>query len=439
MKTQSVRGVVWCGLFSFAGLCSAATNYVWPAASPEVLREELFGLRVLLALEDKGPKGTTKFLRESLAKDPSPHVQAWVARLSLLAKDYGVEPAVDLATAETLANGAAAYGSLVALDTLARVKLNGLSGYAGDFESGVELLGKAATAGYPAAIATEGVLFMRGKGRPKDVARGALMIRRAAALGQPQGLFEIGVDFEMGGTFGPPNLEVAMEHYCLLAQYSNQGLNRLKMLADAGHARARFFYLLARVRRFNEGEEIAPSAARAAVADLAALETGDPRAWVELGVAHLVGVYATRDYARAKNFFERALPFEEDAKMFLAYMQVGGLGVPKEAEAGLAKFGELADKGNARAAAWLGALYYWGNSDMKHVRKNKTKAFHYTRQAAEAGCSIGLRNLAFCYEHGIGTPENYTLAAIIYWRVKQAGWRDGKEKVIRHLAFAKMP
>lgn len=439
MQKQLVRGVLGLVFIALAGFGHAAPAYVWPDAPPEVLREQLFGIRVLLAREDRGAKGVARFLRESLASDPSPHVQAWVARLSLLAKEYNVEPAVDASTAEIFATGAAAFGSLVAKDTLGRVKIGGVSGYASDPEAGRALIAQAAAAGFAAAIGTEGVFHLRGDGRPRDDERGAAMIRRAAELGQPTALWEIASDYEAGGVLGPPDLVAATEHYFLNAQYSNRGMEKLRQLAIQGNEQARFYYLLARVRRFNEGEEIAPSAARATVKELSALNSADPRAWVELGLAQLVGFYATRDYAKARELFERAAPLQEDAKTFLAYMQVGGLGAPKNAAVGLAAMEELANNGNARAAAWLGALYYWGNSDMKHVRKDKEKAFRFSRQAAEAGYSTGLRNLAACYEHGIGTPVNYALATLIYWRVKQEGYRDGKEKVIRNLAFAKVP
>lgn len=428
-------------VIAFAGVAfaRAETAYVWPERSPQLLREEIFSIRFRLTHENVGPKGAEKFLRAALAKDPAPHVKAWVARTSLYAKGWEMSPLVDPATAEKMATEAAAAGSAVAADVLGRAKIFGDAGLPKDEATGYALVTQAAAAGFARAIAMEGRFYILGSGRPRDVLKGANLIRQAAELGSTIGLSEAAADFESGAALGQPSLPVAMENYFWQARYDSAGWKKLGELAEKGVPNARFLYLLARVHNHNEGVSIAPTVARGLVKELEALESNDARAWVEIGVAHLWGDYAKRDYALARQLFEKAVITSEDARLFLAYMQCYGLGMEKDVEAGLARMEQLAAQGNARAATWLGVIYYWGHSDFKPVKKDAQKAFRYTRQAAESGDRRALVNLGFFYDHGIGTPVNYTLAAILHWRAYQEGVAGTKEKAMRDLAFVKLP
>jgi TPR repeat protein len=99
----------------------------------------------------------------------------------------------------------------------------------------------------------------------------------------------------------------------------------------------------------------------------------------------------------------------------------------------------LADAGDVRAANRLGTLFYWGAAGLPGGKKDPGKAFRYVRQGAAGGYMTSIANLAFCYEHGIGVPENSALAAKMYWAAYDRGFLKAKEKVRRHLAFAKIP
>jgi TPR repeat protein len=159
---------------------------------------------------------------------------------------------------------------------------------------------------------------------------------------------------------------------------------------------------------------------------------------VELGESSLVGYYSRRDYAKARDYFDRAAAQGfEDAKFFLAQMRLRGWGEPKDPAAGLASIRTMAANGNVRAAAYLAYVHYWGAGEAPGAKKDEAAAFQYTRQAAEKGDVWALASLAFCYEHGIGTPTDYAQAARIYWRAYVRGYQPGLEKTITHLKFVK--
>lgn len=439
MIARSLRFLLCLSLFSLGGTLRATADHEWPEEPPHVLREELFRIRVMLASEDRGPDGLKKFLREAVAKNPTLEAKVWAARVSLYWKGWDLkEPMADPATAEKWLEEGVLAESPVALEALGRAKIYGDSALPADPERGLELHARAAAAGLPRAIGTEGIFDLEGYGRPRNIARGALAVRRAAALGSVSPLRDAAAMLLSGKLLGAPSPAVAVEYYAELARYSGDGITKLEELASQGVPFAREQMLLARVRHCNDGRRIAPSVARAWVADLEKIQSFDARVAVELGVAHLVGAYAKRDHALAKAYFERAATMQEDARVFLAFMRARGFAAAKDVDGGVAEMQALAAGGNARAAAWLGSIHYWGDSDFPVVRKDPGKAFLYSRQAAQAGYPQAIFNLGFCYEHGIGTKENYALAAKIYWRAYEDGYQGAKERAIRNLAFAKV-
>lgn len=441
MTFQSLRCLFWFSLVALAPaiFVRAETSSTWPELSPVRLKEEIFGLRFQVALETKGPKAAEAFLKAAWLKTPTPEVKVWVAWTSLYPKAWGIQPLVEPSVAEGMAESAIAAGSAIAADLLGRARIYGDAGISRDEASGYELIKQAAEAGYARAIGREGRFYISGSGRARDITKGTLLINKAAELGSADALAETAADYEYGRALGMPNMPLAKENYYVLAYYDTKGAIKLGEYAQKGVPHAWFLYLLARMRDFNEGYWIAPTVARETFKELEKLQSTDARALVEMGMAHLRGRYAKRDHALAKQLFEQAAPNSDDAKMFLAYMQCHGFAMTKDVDAGVATMEALAVKGSSRAANWLGTIYYWGDSDFPVVRKDPKKAFYYARMAAEKGHLYGLKNLGFCYDHGIGTPPNYALAAIVNWRAYKMGSESCKEQAIRDLAFVKLP
>ena len=67
----------------------------------------------------------------------------------------------------------------------------------------------------------------------------------------------------------------------------------------------------------------------------------------------------------------------------------------------------------------------------KWVSEDKEKAVHYYSIAAERGNSVGQANLAVCYENGIGTQQNMTLAIEWYRKSAKQGWQSAIDALKR--------
>jgi TPR repeat protein len=442
MKRLLLCCVLWGVSFAGAVFGAATQVYRWPDAPPVILREDLFGIRFRLVLQDKGAVAAEKFLRAAWEKDRAPEVKAYVAWVSLWPAAWGVNALIPPAECERVLLEAIEEGSAVAADVLARARLYGQAGLARDEAAGVKLLDLAVERGLPRALARRGSYRIRGQHGLPDAQLGYAEVRRAAALGSAIGLVEVAESFERDSRFGVPMSGVALEYYYLLA-LENDGLGwkKLQELAEKKVPRAALLHALAKVRFANEGGFIVPSVVRRHLAFLEKEGQDEPRAQVELGVAKLRGGdFSRRDVEAAKRHFERALAHGNDeARFFLAYMRVRGLAGPQDLAGGLQEMTALADAGNVRATSRLGYFYYWGTADAGKIPKDPAKAFHYARMAAEAGSKPAAMNLAHCYKHGIGTKENYVLAAKLYWIATDYGYYGAKEDLVRQLPFAKVP
>lgn len=431
---------IWLFL-TLACLPARAEDYLWPDAPPAQLKEELFGIRFRLKLADKGPAGAHKFLQQELARDPQPHTKAYVAWVSLFAKAWGIEPIVDPHAARQLAEEARAAGSAVASDVLARSLLYG-EHFDHDEAAGMQLLQEAAARGLPRAIGKLGYYWMTGwTGQKANQAEGARLVKQAAALGANGGLSDTAEGFERGRIPSPVGRFMAQDYYYRLALcHDPLGRQKLAEFAEKGVPGAALLLELFWVQFANEGGWIMPGRAREHVERLEAMNSPEPRAWVELGLAHLMGVYAKRDYPKAHDYLQRAAASgSADARFFLAYAELRGLGMPKDSKTALAEMEAQAAAGNIRAAALLGGLYYWNSSDAPGLGKDEDKAFRYIRQSAAGGWWFALMNLGFCYDHGIGVAPNPVLAAKVYYLAMEYGATGAKERLIRNLAFAKVP
>lgn len=430
-------------LFLAAGPGRAEPIYQWPDAPPQMLREELFGIRFRLVLGDKGPAKAAQFLRDELRKHPdAPEVKAWIARVSLHAKEWEMGELVPRDACESLLRVAARDGSCVAKDVLGYALVDGAQGIAENRAEGLQLLQEAAATGFARSIGRLGRMKVEGSFLPRSPAEGVFELRRALALGSGTDLADLARAYERGEVVKENGPAQSVEYYYLLAlDNDGRGWRKLAELSERGVPGARLMCSLAYVRFANEGGFIVPSVVRQHLAVLEKDGQADGRACVELGVAKLFGVdWIKRDPAGAKEYFTRALrEGNQEAKFFLAYMRLRGLAGPRETDAALAEMTAMAEAGNVRACARLGFFYYWGTSEAGKLKEDPAKAFAYTRKAAELGSKWAAVNLAHCYKHGIGTKENPVLAAKLYWLATDYGVYGAKEDLVRQLAFAKVP
>jgi TPR repeat protein len=401
------------------------------------LKEDIFGVRFRVKRELGGDKGGEKFLREQFAGHPDVAVKAYMAWACLFGKAWGMPALTDPVRGQALALEAVAEGSLVAMDAYGRaIGYEMVPGVPA--AQSIPLLQKAADAGVPRSLARLAWYHAVGFGFPRDLLKGIQFARRAAELGYSTGLVELATGLEAGQLTGRPEPGLALDLEVEAAWHADgDAWRRLKALGET-NPRAKLLLLAAQVHEANEAAWMMPGKARGRVQELEKIAGVEPRALLEVGESYLVGYYAKRDYEKAGKLLRAAAAQGNvDAKFLLAKMKLRGFGQPKEPAAALAEIQQLADAGNYRAEAYLGWVHYWGVDEAPGVAKDAAMAFRYVRQAAEHGDVWSLVNLGSCYEHGIGTQENYALAAKVYWQAYVRGYLPGLEKTQRLLAFVK--
>lgn len=426
------------GLWSAVMGCAAEPEWAWPEASPEQLKEDVFGVRFRQTREIDGPKAGLDFLRREYQRSPQPYVKAYYAWVCLFAEAWGYPEMKDEALGLRLAAEAVRAGSVVARDVLARAKGRGVGGPENPPEA-ARLLTEAAASGATRSMARLAYYQAIGYGMPADPVKGDRLARQAAELGMPLGLVEIGQAYESGTIGGRPDLGRAMAYYYEASCHAEPAArDKLLELQKQKVPQADLYHSLGYVRDANRAHWIAPSRVREQVQALTGLAGDHPEALVELGCAHLDGVYARRDHTVARDYLNRAAAKGQiEAKFFLQKMRLRGWGEKAAPAEALAEIHALAGQGSLEAANYLGYLYYWAPSEAPGLEQSREKAFHYVRKAATGGHPFGVMNLAYCYENGIGTPVNYALAAKIYWQAYTRGFVKGRDKVRRLMAFVK--
>ncbi len=104
-------------------------------------------------------------------------------------------------------------------------------------------------------------------------------------------------------------------------------------------------------------------------------EEGKPVAMFMLGTKYALGLVVPRDYAKAREWYEK-----------------------------------LAEKGDAWAMNKLGDMYYNGRG----VPRDYTKAREWYEKSAEKGDALAMNNLGVLYGNGLGVPQDYVLAYAYY-------------------------
>lgn len=92
----------------------------------------------------------------------------------------------------------------------------------------------------------------------------------------------------------------------------------------------------------------------------------------------------------------------------LGEMYFNGIGVLKDVEYAMNLYEKATSLGCAEAACHLGDAYSHGVEDI--VPEDMSKAFQYSKRAAELGSAHGLGVVAGCYLWGDGTAQNNELA-----------------------------
>lgn len=414
----------------------ATPETLWPDTTPGLRRELAFELRMRVRCEIDGDAEGERFLRKEFARDPRMEVKAFMARMCFVGDTWGMKSLVDHARGRVLAEQAIAEGSAMALEVLGVAISEGkVEGVTPDksipyFLRGCEL-------GVPRCLARIGWFSVTGWNVRVNHLLGIQLANRAAQLGNPGGLLDVGLAYEKGDAPGGASAFMAIEFLRQARRHGSGGADEELQRLAKDNAQARLVLSVERARAANEGRWMMLKTGKRRIEELAALRSEDPAAIAELGIAHVDGYYAKRDIPRAKQLLESAAKRgNTDARFELARMRAEGIGGPRDLAA-LDEIRVLADLGNSRAATYYGYAHHWGSSVVKGLEKNDEIAFRYTRRGAQLGEVFGLWNLGVYYEDGVGTKPDSLLAAKCFWEAYKLGVIDGLEKARRHLAFVK--
>jgi TPR repeat protein len=137
---------------------------------------------------------------------------------------------------------------------------------------------------------------------------------------------------------------------------------------------------------------------------------------VQLGLLYLNGQGVVQDYAKVREWFEKAADKgNADAMTNLGALYYSGRGVAQDYAKAREWFEKAADKGNADAMVKLGSL-------ATLLENDDAKAREWFEKAAEKGDAGAMRNLGVLYANGQGVAQDYAKAR--EWYEKAAAKDD---------------
>lgn len=352
------------------------------------------GQKCVLELERQGRKLTIEVVPE-----PMPEDEEYLARLKSMA-DGGDIPATyqwameyapsrtekNLPTAEQsiqLLQKAADAGYLFAQNELGKRYLEGDS-VTLDEARGVELTRKAAAQSNSSAIWNMAIIYRDGLGVVRNETESRQWFDRALATGRLSYLVGVGKFYEMGEVY-PLDKGKALELY--------------RQVAHRDHSEGCYEF----GRCLMDGIGIAKDRLAAEKWLTKALDSGDMRAAVLLGVLYQDGIGVSQDLERAVSFFRQGAAAGNllaTERLAMAYQQ--GKGAQQDDAEAARWYRVAAEGGQIASQVNLGWAYEFG----KGVSQSDTEAATWYRKAAEGGSDVGQFNLATLYLEGRGVPKN---------------------------------
>jgi TPR repeat protein/energy-coupling factor transporter ATP-binding protein EcfA2 len=149
-----------------------------------------------------------------------------------------------------------------------------------------------------------------------------------------------------------------------------------------------------------------------------AANNGNTIAMVNLGLLYHNGEGVTQDYGKAHEWFEKAADKGgTDAMVNLGGLYHDGRGVAQDYAKAREWYEKAADKGEARAMVSLGWLY----RDGEGVAQDYAKAREWFEKAADKGNTIAMVNLGSLYHNGRGVAQDYAKAREWYEKAADKG------------------
>ncbi len=259
---------------------------------------------------------------------------------------------------------AAEQGYPEAINLLGYYFMHG-TGVSRDPAKGLELYLKAANLGLPAGMSNVGITLLDVPGRE---AEGIAWLKKAAEEGEPNAMNQLAVIYADGQYGTPPDLEKAVS---LCRQALRLGL------PSAAHYLSGYL-----TRQGKDGEA------------LEALKNGaarnDPHCLNALGQCYETGTGVPKDPQKGLECYLKAAKQELPAAMYNAGLALLDQGLPDSRKEGMVWLEKAAAQGVPIALNQLGLIYAEGRYGMK-TAPDKAEAFY--RKALDAGSQIAAYNL----------------------------------------------
>ena len=226
-----------------------------------------------------------------------------------------------------------------------------------------------------------------------------LMFRRAAEMGDPQGMYKLGVCYDFGKGGLKKDDAKAVEWY--------------QKAAEAGNANA--MMSLGFCYDFGQGELTADEA-KAVEWWKKAAEAGDAEAMSVLASCYEYGLETLKeDKAKAVEWWKKAAEAGDATAMRnLGYAYgCGQGGLTKDEAKAVEWWKKAAEAGDATAMHKLGYAYAYGRGGLK---KDDAKAVEWYQKAAEAGGATAMCNLGYAYADGREGLKKDDVQAVVWWR-----------------------
>ena len=278
-----------------------------------------------------------------------------------------------------------------------------------------------------------------------------LMYRRAAEMGDPKGMYNLGVYYEYGKGGLTKDETKAVEWYQKAAEagnttamnslkyaylYGQGGLTKdeakavewCKKAAEAGEARA--MYELGHAYKYGQGG-LTKDEVKAVEWLKKAAEAGETVAMDTLGDAYLNGRWGlTKDEAKAMEWYQKVAEARYATAMnsLLGYTYLCGKAeLTKDEAKGEEWYQKAAEAIGATAMCYLASAYAdgrWG------LTMDEAKAAEWYKKAAETGDAKAMCNLGNCYKYGTGgLTKDEAKAVEWYKKAAEAGDSEAAERL----------
>ena len=259
-----------------------------------------------------------------------------------------------------------------------------------------------------------------------------LMYRRAAELGDPEGMYNLGESYNHGREG--------------LTKDEEQAIVWFQNAAEAGHGKA----IKALAHIYEDKDE-----AMTVEWYRKGIELGDSCCMYNLGWSYAYGKGGlTKDEAKALEWYRRSAEVDtscgcgmvalgisyengedglsvDEVRAVELYRKAAALGHPRgmlrlglayeNAMGGLTKdevkavewYRKAAEAGNARGMSFMGYAYEYGQGELM---KDEAKAVEWYQKAAEAEDSLGMRYLGYAYYNATGGLTKDDVQAGVWWR-----------------------